>query len=46
MMRLHSDWLHEAVKNTACGENLREEYQDIDFDIISELACDELDDER
>lgn len=44
-MRLHNDWLNEAVRNTQCGEDLREEYDNsCSFD-IDELACDILDEE-
>lgn len=43
-MRLHNDWLSEAINNTQCGEDLREEYDNCSFD-IDELACDILDEE-
>lgn len=44
MMKLHSDWLNEAIRNTQCGENLSEEYNGSSFD-IDEIAADILDEE-
>lgn len=43
-MKLHSNWLTEAISNTQIGENLSEELCSVDFD-TDEIAADILHDE-